>query len=206
MPRALQISGQEYTIPELITELKREALFYRRQSGGITLSGGEPLAQPQGAQALLAACKAANLHTAIETCCHVPTSAVERCLPYLDYFFCDIKHIDSNRHRVLTGVGNQQILDNILLIARSGKALVIRYPLIPGQNDDPQALEGLGSWLASHCPGVPLELMPYHRYGLAKYNMLWRPYELEEVPVPRDEQVEQALSLLRAKGIPCRRS
>lgn len=205
MPRALQISGREYPIHELVGELKREAIFHRRQGGGVTLSGGEPLAQPQGTQALLAACKAANLHTAIETCCHVPASAVESCLPYLDYCFCDIKHIDSARHQALTRVGNERILDNILRILHSGKELVLRYPLIPGQNDDPQALEGLGAWLAVHCPGVPLELMAYHRYGLAKYDMLWRPYTLEGVLAPEDDQVERALTLLRAHGVPCRR-
>ncbi len=202
-PRALKAAGWISSVGDAVKEVNRDAVFYRRQGGGVTLSGGEPLAQPEAALELLRACRSLNIRTALETCLAVPEETVEAAIPLVDFFYCDFKLADEERHRRLTGAGNELIKRNIKRIAESGKTLVVRYPLIPGINDSEEDLRAFGSWLSESCPGTPAEILAYHRFGLSKYDMLWRPYSLPDVKEPDAEALGRAAETVRSCGVSC---
>lgn len=202
-PGAMHTTGSIVTVDELVRQVTADAVFYRRGGGGVTLSGGEPLLQAEAARELLTACRARNISTAVETCCQAPWQAFELVLPYVNYWYCDIKQMDTEQHRRYTGMGNELILDNIRRLAERGVEMTIRYPYIPGINDSSADLAALALWMKGYAPGVKLELMPYHRYGTSKYVMLDRPYGLDHILPPSTETITEVAAMLRAQGINC---
>lgn len=184
--QALSIVGRWMTVEQVLEEVERDLVFYEASQGGITLSGGEPFTQACFTEAVLKACKARGMATAIETAGYAPWHSVEPIIPYADLIFFDIKHLDSLRHRQLTGVSNQLILENAKRLAGLGFPIVIRYPVIPGFNDDPKDRDALFHFTTT-LPGVRrIDLLPYHRLGESKYKMLERDYSLRQIkPLPR---------------------
>ena len=177
---ALTMWGRMVTGDEVLQEVTKDAIYYQRSGGGLTLSGGEPLAQPGFAVELLRRYKTEEfgLHTAVETCGHVDWSYLARAMRYTDLFLYDLKHMDSFEHRHLTGVGNRLILENALRLARAGAGLVIRLPLIPGCNNGLENIRRTAEFVNS-LPGVArVDLLPYHRLGEPKYHRLDREYLL----------------------------
>ena len=201
--RALHTTGQLLSVEQLLAEAERDAVFYRRSGGGVTLSGGEPLLQAAGAAQLLQACRSHNISTCIETSCFAPWASLELVWPYLDHWFCDIKLTDSEKHRRFTGQGNELILANIKELLRRKTSMTLRYPLIPGLNDSAAELTALASWLLEQDPGQPLELLAYHRFGTAKYAMLGRGYTLEELRPQDQEELRAKDGFLRRLGVNC---
>ena len=187
-PEALSIIGRWMTVEELIQEVERDLVFYETSRGGITVSGGEPFAQPRFLEALLKACKARGMATAIETGGYASWHTLEPIIPYADFILYDIKHINSLRHRQLTGVSNERTLENARRIAGLGFPLAIRYAVIPGFNDGPEDREALFRF-SNTLPGVKrIDLLPYHRLGESKYTMLGRDYALRGVkPLARQD-------------------
>jgi len=175
---ALQLAGRRVTIDEVLLEIEKDAVFYHRTGGGLTLSGGEPLAQPAFARELLRQYKISEggLHTAIETCGHADWQTLAAILEYTDLFLYDIKHMDPGEHRRLTGVSNALILENAKKIAAASKKLIIRLPLIPGYNDSEENISKTAAFAGS-LPGVEeLDILPYHRLGEPKYKRLGKRY------------------------------
>jgi glycyl-radical enzyme activating protein len=146
--------------------------FYLRSGGGVTLSGGEPLAQPHFAAALLTACKSAGLHTALDTCGQVGWETFEQVLPSVDLVLYDLKHMDSSRHRACTGSGNEQILTNLRRLSQKGIPIELRMPIIPTANDDDTAIDAAGAFLASLPSAPPVRLLPYHALADGKHRRL----------------------------------
>ena len=174
-------------MPEILADLP----YYRRSGGGVTLSGGEILAQPEFALALLKECKANGLHTAIESTANAPWEVIEKILPYLDLYLLDIKHINSEKHKRFTTSGNERILENAKKIAKSGVELIIRTPVVPTFNDTPEEISAIAKF-ASTLPGVKEHhLLPYHRLGQDKYAGLSRTYTLAHIEPPTDEKMEE---------------
>lgn len=195
--------GRDVTPSELLDELLSDMPYYRRSGGGITLSGGEVLAQADFARDLLALCKQNGLHTAIETAASAPFSEIEKLLPYLDLCLMDIKHMCTKKHKEFTGVPNERILENARRIAESGVELIIRTPVIPTFNDTEQEILAIGRFAAS-LPGVSEHhLLPYHRLGTDKYTGLGRTYSLAEIVPPSDEKMEYLLSVAERSGLKC---
>ncbi len=193
--------GRDVTVAELMPEILADMPYYRRSGGGVTLSGGEALCQADFAASLLAECKAAGLHTAVESAASTSSDKIEKILPYLDLYLMDIKHMDSNKHREYTGVGNERILENARLIAESGVELIIRTPVIPGFNDSPEEILAI-SRFAARLPGVKEHhLLPYHRLGKDKYTGLGRSYSLEEILPPPPEKMEHLKSVAESTGL-----
>lgn len=193
--------GRDVTVAELMPEILSDIPYYRRSGGGVTLSGGEALCQADFAASLLAECKAAGLHTAVESAASTSSDKIEKILPYLDLYLMDIKHMDSNKHREYTGVGNERILENARLIAESGVELIIRTPVIPGFNDSPEEILAI-SRFAARLPGVKEHhLLPYHRLGKDKYTGLGRSYSLEEILPPPPEKMEHLKSVAESTGL-----
>ena len=191
------------TVEEILPELLSDLPYYRRSGGGITLSGGEILAQPKFAKALLQACKENGLHTAVESTANAPFDVIEEILPYLDLYLLDIKHMDAEKHKQYTGVSNELILKNATKIAQSGVELVIRTPVVPNFNDTASEIKAISKFAAS-LPGVEEHhLLPYHRLGQDKYTGLNRNYALKGVEPPSKEKMEYLLSVAQESGLKC---
>ena len=195
--------GQDVTVETLMPELLADMPYYRRSGGGVTLSGGEILAQPQFARDLLAACKEQGLHTAVESTGNAEYGCIQEILPYVDLFLMDIKHMDSAKHKAFTSSGNELILQNAKKIAQSGVELIIRTPVVPGFNDTAEEIKAIAKFAAS-LPGVrEHHLLPYHRLGQDKYAGLGRKYALNGVQPPEKERMEYLLFIAEESGLKC---
>ena len=170
---ALRLSGEEYSVTDAVEELLKDKLYFEVSGGGVTLSGGEPLAQPGFVTELLMALKQHGIHTAIETCGDAEWSVFEQIMDYTDLFLFDIKNMNSHDHETATGGDNKLILNNFESLARRGKELTVRVPVIPGWNSDAEHLQRLAGYAGKH--GVSsIELLPYHSLGRSKYSALGR--------------------------------
>ena len=195
--------GYDVTVDDIMPEILSDMPYYMRSGGGVTLSGGEVLAQADFAAELLRECKTQGLHTAIESAASLPYSEIEKLLPYLDLFLMDIKHIDSDKHMEYTGVGNERILENAKRVAKSGVELIIRTPIIPGFNDTEKEVEAISRFAATLDGVREHHLLPYHRLGADKYEGLGRKYTLKDIEPPTREKMEHLLSVAERSGLKC---
>lgn len=196
-----QTIGRDVTVEEVMEEVLKDYRYYERSGGGITLSGGETLCQPEFAAALLGECKEAGLHTAIESTACAPYEAIEKILPYLDLYLMDIKHRNSDKHREFTGKSNELILKNAKRLAKDAKELVIRVPVIPGFNHTPEEIRAIAEFAASLPKVKELHLLPYHRLGQDKYNGLGRKYLLDGVEPLTERDMEPLLYEVERTGL-----
>lgn len=156
---------------EILAEVLEDRAYYEVSGGGLTLSGGEPLLHPTPVRALLEQAKAHGLHTCVQTSGAVPAASLAAVLGLVDLFHFDLKHMDPERHRELTGAGTERIHRNALFLLEQGANVQFRMPLLPGLNDDANNLDRVADFLAKH--GVrELRLVPYHRLYLGKYTAL----------------------------------
>ncbi len=191
--------GKQMTVEEVLVEVRKDSLFYFHSGGGMTLSGGEIMVQPDFVLALLKRCRFEAIDTAIETSLYAPWETVKPILETVDTAFVDMKFFDEALHRTYTGVSNQRILENIRKAGHmeTENRLVIRTPLIPGVNDAEAELENMGRFL-SELPHVHhLQLLPYHRLGTDTYRKLGRPYALKDTEVPSGEHMEWCRSVVQ---------
>lgn len=195
--------GEDITVEELLPRLICDEFYFRRSGGGITLSGGECLAQPDFAPHLLHACKDLGYDTAIETTGYSTWENIEKFLPYVDHVLMDIKHIDSNKHKEFTGVNNEIILENARKIAETGADLTIRVPVIPGFNNTADEIRAISHFAATLPNVTKLHLLPYHRLGEGKYEGLDREYALHGVEPMDKEYVQKLLNVAKESGLHC---
>lgn len=198
-----KVVGRDVTVSEVMEIIERDRPYYRRSGGGVTLSGGESLCQPDFAQALLAACKNHGLNTAIESTACAPYEVIERILPYLDLYMMDIKHMDSQKHEAFTTQPNTLILENAPKIAQNAKELIIRVPVIPTFNDTPEEIGAIAAYAASLPHVKKMHLLPYHRLGQDKYRWLGREYALEGVEPLSNETMQGLLAAAEKSGLMC---
>ena len=183
--------GKDYEIEELYRQIDRDRDFYNIKGGGVTFSGGEPLTHPQYLTEIVRVCKERGIDVAVESCGMGNYSDFKHALPYITSMFLDIKHIDSEQHKALTGAGNELILHNIERIAQSGVVVTIRTPIIPGLNDSIENLVGIAQYLRSIPEIREYELLAYHQLGANKYDALGRCYELEGFEPPSHEKMRE---------------
>ncbi|MEM3403116.1 MAG: glycyl-radical enzyme activating protein [Nitrososphaeria archaeon] len=187
---ARRVSGRLMSSKEVVYEVEKDFVFYRRSGGGITLSGGEPTAQPEFAAEVLRGCKTRYIHTCIETCGYTQWEVLEKLLDYTDLVLYDIKHMNEEKHVRFTGVSNRLILANAKKVVTKGVKVVIRVPLITGFNDDEDNVRALAEFVKEL--GVRyVDLLPYHRLGVGKYKLLQRKYSLEDLEPPTKEHVSK---------------
>lgn len=195
--------GRDVTVEEVMEEIQKDSRYYERSGGGITLSGGEALCQPEFVRALLQECKEAGFHTAIESTACVPYSVIETILPYLDLYLLDIKHRNSDKHREFTGKSNTLILENAKRLALEAKELVIRVPVIPTFNDTTEEIREIAEF-AADLPNVKkLHLLPYHRLGQDKYSGLGRSYFLDGYAPFTEEDLKPLILEAEKTGLCC---
>ena len=195
--------GMDVSVADIMPEILADMPYYKRSGGGVTLSGGEVLAQADFAAELLRACKEAGLHTAIESSANAPYSDIEKLLPYLDLYLMDIKHMDTHKHKEYTSASNERILENAKLVAESNVELIIRTPVIPTFNDSAADIKAIADF-ARELRGVKeYHLLPYHRLGTDKYTGLGRKYSLPDIEPPTREKMEYLLSIAETSGLKC---
>lgn len=197
---ALELCGTCYTVDELIPILEKDDAFFG-DTGGVTLSGGEPLLQDAATVALLRACKERGLSTALETCGHVNEDTLREVIPYTDLFLWDIKDTDPVRHKQYTGADNRIILQNLLLADALGAKTRLRCILVNGVNTDTAHYHALADLVGrlAHCEGV--EWIPYHAYGGTKATFLGEADNGRADWIPTEEQVSEARDLLQKQGV-----
>jgi pyruvate formate lyase activating enzyme len=187
-------------VEEALEQCLKDRAFYEESGGGVTLSGGEVLAQPEFAEALLAALGEAGIHRAIETSGLAPPAVFGRIIPRTDLFLFDIKHHDPDRHRDGTGVPNDRILANFRAALAAGRAVLARIPVIPGYNDRPADADAFGELLNS-LGAREVELLPFHQFGQNKYALLGLDYGLETTKALRPEDLEPYKTILKRRGL-----
>lgn len=165
---ALEMAGREMDVAAVMTEILRDLIFYRKSGGGLTLTGGEPMAQFKFTRELLAGAKAEGISTALDTCGYAPWSEYRELLPLADLFLYDFKAADPERHRELTGRDNALIFENLRKLDRAGAAIVLRCPLVPGVNDDERHLAAVAEWAETLSGVREITLEPYHPLGVEK--------------------------------------
>lgn len=188
------------TPEEVLKLLKKDTLFYRNSGGGITLSGGEPTQQAVFATELLRSCQRSGFHTILDTSGHCRWKVLQGILRCVDLVFFDIKHMDEDRHKALTGVSNQLILENARRIALAGTPMVIRFPVIPGCNDAMRNVKRLGEYVSDL--GIPkVDLLPYHHFALQKYDALNIDYPLRDTAPPPQNKIRDIKNALESYGL-----
>lgn len=198
-----KIIGRDVTVEEVMREIRKDSMYYRKSGGGVTLSGGEVLCQPEFAKAIFQACQEEGFSTAIETAASVEFSIIQTLLPYIDYVLMDIKHVDGRKHKEFTGKDNQIILENARRIAESGANVTVRVPVIPSFNHTKEEISKIAEF-ASTLPGVQeLHLLPYHNFGSGKYEALGRGYAMAGIPMLEDDYMEELLQTAQESGLRC---
>jgi len=188
---ALQIAGKLMSVDEVMVEVLKDRKFYEISGGGVTLSGGDPVIQYEFSKAVLRKCKAEGLHTAIETAANCSWKVLEALIPFIDIIIMDIKLIDNEKHKKVTGVSNTIILENAKKLSQTGKPLIIRTPIIPTVNDNIEAVKQIAEFIAPFPNLQYYELIPFHRLGEGKYHALGLEYAASGLKTPSQEKMAQ---------------
>lgn len=187
---ALSVSSMEMTPEEVMQQVLKDRWIFSESGGGLTLSGGEPFAQPEFAIELLRLSKEASIHTCVETCGYTSAEILTEAAKFTDIFLYDYKLTDDAAHRQLCGVSNQKILGNLQVLDKLGATVILRCPIIPGCNDQLCHIQAIGHLAASHPCIREVHLEPYHRLGIDKAAQLGVPSVFEATP-PDGDTMEQ---------------
>lgn len=195
--------GKYYTVNDILEILEKEKVFINQSKGGVTFSGGEPMLQSEFLIDVLKACREKGYHTAVDTSGYSSAENYKSIIPFTDLFLFDIKHLDETRHIEITGVSNIGILDNYRLLLESGKDIMIRFPVIPGINDDIDHLERLRHFiiLTKTHSLKRINLLPFHKIGSSKYKRFNIPYRMAGVEPPSAEKMKMLKEFFMETGI-----
>ncbi len=197
----LEEGGREIEVEQLFAKILRCQPYMERSGGGLTVSGGEPTLQSEFVYQLLARCKEAKIHTAIDTCGYVTRDKLEKLLPVVDLVLLDIKHIDNLEHQKLTGVSNQKILEVVRLLEEKEQDYWVRHVVVPGITDKLIYLKRLADLLKGLKDLIKLELLPYHKLGVHKWRELGLNYQLKGVIPPKSKRMEDIKEIFIEEGI-----
>lgn len=202
-PEALKVFGNEMSVEEVFQEIQRDMQYYRNSGGGITVSGGEPLYQPEFTASLLKRCRDGGIHTCVDTCGYAEAWALEKVLPYTFLMLFDLKHVDPIAHRKLTARSNEPIIRNLKLVVARGTPVIIRVPVIPGLNNSDEELAAIARTVAGMNHLNKVDLLPYHRFGMGKYKMLDQRYKLSQLVRPTETKLQRSKKIFESFGINC---
>jgi len=200
-PKARETAGELKDVKQVMKEIEKDRTFYEESGGGVTFSGGEPLSQPDFLLKLLKSCKAAEIHTAVDTSGYARPEIISVVSELTGLFLYDLKVIDDEKHIKYTGVSNKTILENLKTISGLGKRIFIRLPLIPGVNDDDDNIKATAE-IIKNTPGVEqVNLLPYHNIAADKYRRLGRLNTLDVFKVPAQEEVDAVAAKYMSYGV-----
>lgn len=200
---ALTIVGKEMSVREVMEEINEDSIFYGESGGGVTFSGGEPLLQFDFLDALLEACREKDLRTAVDTSGYASHESIDRISGRTDLFLYDLKIMDDRKHRKYTGMSNKLILDNFRKLAENRSDILVRFPIIPGINDDEDNVTATAEFILSQNI-KSISLLPYHRSGVEKYKNLNRAYRLKKIQSPSDQKLRLIKDRLETFGLKVR--
>lgn len=191
------IVGNEMTAAEVLSEIRKDVVFFDQSGGGATFSGGEPFLQHEFLLSLLLACRQQGIHTTVDTTGYTSPSILERVARHTDLFLYDLKTLDDERHQEYTGISNRRILGNLRLLATWNRRVIVRVPIIPGVNDDDDHLHAIGAFVGSLDTIEEIHVLPYHPAGIDKYQRLGREYAMASTTSPQKEKLLAMAALLR---------
>jgi pyruvate formate lyase activating enzyme len=197
---ARKIMGERKTVDQLLDMILRDRIFYENSNGGVTLSGGEVSLYTEFARELLKRVQIAGINTTIETCGYAPSDKFISLLQYVDMLFFDIKHVDVAKHKLHTGRSNVLILKNFALAKSLGKNIVIRYPCIPGVNDDEETVKAICGLYHQHSIRN-LHILPFHQAGDYKWDAIGRDYFFKDAREMDTDQIRKVLDICKASGV-----
>ncbi|MDR2196353.1 MAG: glycyl-radical enzyme activating protein [Coriobacteriales bacterium] len=204
-PGALYVCGEERAPEDVLEEVLRDREYYEKSGGGMTISGGEPLCQPDFCRDLLGLAKGADLTTAVDTSGFVPWAHIEKVLDRTDLFLLDIKSLNPELHLRVVGVPNELILENARKLSQASARIWVRIPIIPQFNDSDDSCIATADFIASLGEAVELvQLLPYHNMGTYKYERIFWRKPIFEAPVPKDERMAEILALFVSRNIPAK--
>jgi len=195
---AQEATGQKVSTAYLLEEIKKDLIFYDQSGGGVTFSGGEPLCQPAPLLTLLQECGKLELHRAVDTSGQVATQVILLAAEHTDLFLYDLKHMDSAAHKYYTSVGNEQIIKNFEELARLGKAVRVRIPLVAGVNDSVENIENTARLIAAKKNVEGVDILPYHPSATAKYRKLGLEYRGTDFEPPSQERVTEIADMFQS--------
>ncbi|MGB4703788.1 MAG: glycyl-radical enzyme activating protein [Candidatus Saccharicenans sp.] len=202
---AIDIAGRKVTVEQIVNEAEKERVFFDQSGGGVTLTGGEPLAQPEFAGALIDSLKSRGFHLALDTSGYAPSEIFQRLAGKVDLVLFDLKIMDDPLHKKYTGVSNRIILENFRSLDQLGKPVWVRFPLIPGINDDRENLEAMASFLSGKKSVEQVNVLPYHKGGVEKIRRLGREGEFAVFEPPSEEKVQAVIDLFARRGFKVKR-
>ena len=193
---AREMIGKKLTTEEVTKEIEKDLVFYEESGGGVTFSGGEPLGQSEFLEGLLNGCREKKIHTAVDISGYISWRILKKIIPKVDLFLYDLKIMDSERHKKYTGVFNEIILENLKKLSSVHNNIFIRFPIIPGINDDSQNIKETGEFLSS-LKIAQVNILPYHYIGIDKYRRLGRTYHLTAAQPPSKEKLFEISGILK---------
>jgi len=199
--QALTVCGEVKSVEDIMATVLRDKPFYDRSGGGITLSGGEPFMQPELAAGIFKASHDAGIHTAVETCLHVPWKYIEPSLPNVDLFLADLKHVADAPFKQWTEGNAARVLENLKKLAAAGKKITIRVPLIQGFNADEASVTAITNFAADELGVDDIHFLPYHTLGMNKYTLLGQPYSAPDKPLDNPALLDFAQQYACQKGL-----
>jgi pyruvate formate lyase activating enzyme len=182
--KAREMAGKTVKVSDVMKEVEKDNVFYDESGGGVTFSGGEPFMQPVFLRSLLEACTDRAIHTAVETCGFVSLETLLSTGPYVDLYLYDLKAVDDETHRRFTGASNRIILNNLRELSQIHNHIIVRFPVIPGANDDEGNVIHLGEFVSSLRSVKEIDVLPYHQHGIEKYKRLGMTNRMPKVEPP----------------------
>ncbi len=194
---AREIAGKQVSVEEVMAEVLKDVVFFDQSGGGASFSGGEPFLQHEFLLALLQACRQKDIHTVVDTSGLTSPQVLDRVSEFVDLFLFDLKTLDDAKHRKYTGVSNAQILENLKRLAELKKQVIVRIPIVPGVNDDPDEIRESGAFVSSLGNVREIHLLPYHTTGVEKYRRLGMQYEMHDMVPPSADDLSMIVKELR---------
>jgi len=199
--KAREMAGRRAGVSEVMSEIEKDTVFYDESGGGATFSGGEPFLQPVFLQSLLEACNDRRIHTAVETCGFVDRKTLLNSSPHVDLYLYDLKVIDNEIHRKFTGSSNEMILNNLRQLSQVHDHIIVRFPLIPGANDDDSNILRMGEFVSALGSVKEIDVLPYHEHGVEKYKRLGMVSMMRDVKAPSDSRINEVVEKLEGFGL-----
>ncbi len=200
-PDVCRVRGERTTSQKVVAQMARVAHFLTASGGGVTISGGEPLAQPGFTLDLLKGARSLGLHTALDTCGYYDTRVSDEMLDNLDLVLLDIKSYDEDTYREVTGVEVAPTLRLARRLSEACKPMWVRFVLVPGLTDDADNITGLARFVAGLTNVERVEIVPFHQLGRGKWEELGLPYRLSDTEPPTHDEIARAANLFATEGI-----